>query len=156
VRTLLEQARVPLLGGGRTLMDVVHVDDAVAGIVQAGTSSSAVGEAFNLSDGRRRTLRQVVEALAAAIEREPRCVSVPYGPAYGMSWLVSRACEGLRLPTPASLQCEIVKAMGHDRHFSIAKARRTLDYQPRVAIEDGFRRSFPELDRGPRVAVSAR
>lgn len=155
VRTLLEQARVPLLGGGRTLMDVVHVDDAVAGIVQAGTSPRAVGEAFNLTDGRRRTLRHVLEALAAAIEREPRCVSLPYGPAYGMSWLVSRACEGLRLPTPASLQREIVAAMGHDRHFSIAKARRTLDYQPRVAIEDGFRRSFPELDHEPRVAVSA-
>lgn len=156
VRTLLERARVPLLGGGGTLMDVVHVDDAVTGIVAAGTRSCAIGEAFNVTDGERRTFRQVVEALARALERPPRCVALPYGPVYGSAWLVSRLCEGLNLPVPRSTQREIVKAMGHHRHFSIAKARQRLDYTPQVAIVDGFRRAFPELDHDPRVAVSAR
>ncbi|MFB6286070.1 MAG: NAD-dependent epimerase/dehydratase family protein [Candidatus Bipolaricaulia bacterium] len=156
VRTLLERARVPLLGGGGTLMDVVHVDDAVTGIVEAGTRPSAIGDAFNLTDGEQRTLRQVVEALAQAIERKPRCVALPYGPVYGSAWLVSRLCEAGNLPVPTSLQREIVKAMGHHRHFSIAKARRTLDYTPQVAIVDGFRRSFPELGDDPRVALSVR
>ena len=156
VRAMLEQARVPLLGGGRTLMDVVYVADAVQAMIQAGTRPAAIGEAFNVTDGERRTLHEVVRALAAALGREPRSLTVPYGPVYGASWLTSRTCEWLRLPTPATLQREIVKAMGHHRHFSIAKAQRTLGYAPQVAIEDGFRRSFPELDAPPRVAVSAR
>ena len=156
VRTMLERARVPLLGGGKTLMDVVYVADAVEAMIQAGTQPTAIGEAFNVTDGERRTLGEVVRALAGALGHEPRCLTLPYGPVYGASWLVSRACEWLRLPTPATMQREIVKAMGHHRHFSIAKAQRTLGYSPQVSIEDGFRRSFPELEAAPRVAVPAR
>lgn len=155
-RTLLERAWVPLPGGGRTLMDVVYVGDAVEAIVQAGTQPDAIGEAFNVTDGERRTLRDVVEAFARALRHEPRYISLPYGPVYGTSWLVSRACERFNLSTPQTLQREIVKAMGHDRHFSVAKAERRLGYAPKVAIEDGFRRSLPEQTRVPRVAVSAR
>lgn len=156
VRRMLEQARVPLLGGGQTLMDVVYVADAVEAMIRAGTEPAAIGEAFNVTDGQRRTLRDVVGALAVALQREPRCLNLPFTPVYGVASLVSRACEWLRLPTPATWQREIVKAMGHHRHFSIAKAQRTLGYSPRISIEDGFRRSVPELDPAPRVAVSAR
>ena len=156
VRALLERAWVPLLGDGSTLMDVVDVADAVEAIVRAGTHSGAVGEAFNVTDGHRRTLYDVVEALSRALRREPRYVRLPYAPVYGASWLASRMCERLRLPTPSTLQREIVKAMGHDRHFSIAKAERRLGYAPQVAVEDGFRNAFPDLDDEPHVAVPAR
>lgn len=155
-QTLLDRARVPLLRGGRTLMDTVYVGDAIEALLHAGDQPHAIGEAFNVTDGARRTLRDVVEALAHAWEHEMRHVNVPYAPVYATSWLVTRACERLRLPTPTTLQPEIVKAMGHHRHFSIAKAQRTLGYTPTTSIEDGFRRSFPELDARPSVAVSAR
>lgn len=138
----LTQRRVPLIGGGRTLMDLVYAGDVARALILAGTRDEAVGQAYNVTDGARRTVRELFFALAQTLRVEPRFVSVPYGLAYGAARLISRAAQASGRTPPPNLQPDIIKALGHDRHFDISKIQSQLGYRPRVNLEMGLQQTL--------------
>jgi nucleoside-diphosphate-sugar epimerase len=139
VLQLLTLRRVPLVRGGRALLDLVYVGDVAEALVLASTREEAIGQAYNITDGARRTLREIVETFARAWGQKPRFLSIPYPLAYGTAALVSSLSYWLRFPTPAILRWEVIKAMGHHRHFSISKASHELGYRPKVDLELGLK-----------------
>ncbi len=142
VMGLLSRGRTPLVSGGRVLLDVVYAGDVAEALWRAARSRAAVGQAYNITDGARRTLREVVETFARALGREPRFLRVPYGPAYALARLVSALGPRLGASVPPYLRWEVVKAMGHHRHFSIAKAQEELGYEPRTPLEEGLQKTL--------------
>ncbi|MGI8632752.1 MAG: NAD-dependent epimerase/dehydratase family protein [Solirubrobacterales bacterium] len=67
---LLAGRRPLIFEDGGQLRDFVHVDDIVAATRAAGTAPDAPGRAFNVSTGRRVSIRQIAELLAAAMGSE--------------------------------------------------------------------------------------
>lgn len=142
VLELLSRRWTPLIAGGRVLLDVVYAGDVAEALWLAARSREAIGQAYNITDGARRTLRETVETFAQALGRSPRFLSVPYGPGYGLARAASALGGLLSVPVPSFLRWEVVKAMGHHRHFDISKARGELGYEPKTSLEEGLRETL--------------
>lgn len=123
ISTFLEQARagdpITIQGDGQQTRDFVHVEDVVQANVLAATTDD-VGEAFNIGTGDRITIEELAETIQAATDSDSPIVHHDARP-------------------------------GDIRHSEadISKARRHLDFEPRVDLETGIR----ELAEGGTLEV---
>jgi len=120
---------LPITGTGEETRDFTYVGDVVQGLLAAGVSETAVGEAMNLASGREVT----VASLATLINE---LTGNPAGVRYAdrRPWdNITRRCA------------------------SIEKAGRLLSYRPAVDFDTGIRRTFEWFTQHwDRVARDAR
>jgi uncharacterized protein YbjT (DUF2867 family) len=121
---------VPIPGGGRRLIQPVHVDDLAEFIATVLETDAAVGRAYDVAGPEPLTLRQIVEATEQAAGRRSRLVSLPLGPAIA----AVRAYE--RLSPKPRLKVEQVLRLDEDKAFDISAAV-SLGYAPR-SFADGI------------------
>jgi NADH dehydrogenase len=69
---------VPLIGGGRTRFQPIHVADAADTLVNVLSTDEATGRTYGLAAGEVLTFRELIERLCAAIGRRPRLLTVPF------------------------------------------------------------------------------
>lgn len=69
---------IPLVGGGRTRFQPMHVDDVAEAMARALESSAAAGRIYEFGADEVLTLRELFERLGAALGRRPRLVPVPF------------------------------------------------------------------------------
>ncbi len=105
---------LPITGTGEETRDFTYVDDVVQGLLAAGVSEAAVGEAMNLASGREVT----VASLAALINE------LTGNPA-GVRYVERRPWD------------KIIR-----RRASVEKAGQLLSYRPTVDFETGVRRTW--------------
>lgn len=81
--TSLLRGDAPQLTSGQRLVDWIYVDDVVDALVALAGAPAAVGRALDVGSGRRHTVRQVVETIAAIVGSAvaPRFGDVPDRPA---------------------------------------------------------------------------
>jgi nucleoside-diphosphate-sugar epimerase len=128
----------PMVGGGLAPLDLVHVEDVVQAHLLAARTPQAAGRAYNVTDGRRRTVRELVELASHALGVRVRKVPVP-------AWALTPAAMVLRAPARAVgaagadlLSPGNLRAMLAPHHFSIARARAELGYEPRHQAESSL------------------
>lgn len=132
---------LPLVGGGRQPLDMVYTSDVAQALMLAGTADGAVGEAYNVTDGERHTVRELFELFGELSERRLRTVSVPYPIAYGFASL-SHAWHRFRQPGEEPLVTpDGVRVLACPHHYDISKIRRELGFRPQVPIDEGMRRT---------------
>jgi len=113
VSTFLEQARsgqpITVEGEGDQTRDFVHVSDVVRANLAAATTDN-VGRAYNVGTGESISIRSLAELVRGVTDSRSDVTHVD--------------------PRPADV----------DRsEADVSRARRQLDYQPRVDLEDGLR-----------------
>ena len=89
---LVQQAwrgRVPMVGGGQALCDIVYADDCASALLLAAERPVA-GQSFNITSGECLNLRDILVEVARALDRPIRFVPVPRPVAHGLA-LASRA-----------------------------------------------------------------
>src|SRR5438874_6404673 len=113
-----------IFGDGTQTRDFTYVSDTAAGILAAGQSDAAVGQTFNLGNGREITINNLAQAVAAVVARSD-CQVLHDNPRPG---------DVLRL------------------YADITKARRLLGFQPTVSLREGLGRLkawYESLCRSP-------
>ena len=132
---------LPLVSGGHQLLDMVYTSDVAQALMLAGTVDGIAGEAYNVTDGERHTVRELFELFGSLSRRRLRTVSVPYPLAYGLASL-STAWQKFRKPNAEPLVTpESVRVLTYPHHYDISKIRRELGFAPQVPIDDGMRRT---------------
>ena len=109
---LLKGEPIVVWGDGGAVRDYFHVSDLVRACLRAATRPVA-GEIFNISGGRGVSLRELLELIRRVTGRQPEV----------------RYEEARRFDVP-----ELVLDLG--------KARELLDWQPRIALEEGLERTW--------------
>ncbi len=104
---------LPIMGTGEETRDFTYVDDVVQGLLAAGVSEAATGEAMNLASGRE----VAVSSLAALVNE------LTGNPA-GVRYVERRSWDKITR-----------------RRASVEKAGRLLGYRPTVEFEAGLRRT---------------
>ncbi len=135
---------IPLPDGGRHLVDVVHADDLATGhllVMEAGHP----GEAYNVTDGGRYQLRELIRWMSDALGRSPWCPSVSPWLAHGIIPLIRIAGRLGRIPQFARLERRDVGVFFSDYHFDISKIT-ALGFAPRI----GARTGLPSVLQGRR------
>lgn len=111
----MREGRAPVLGDARPVRDYTFLDDAIAFLVAAGTAQGVAGEALNLGSGKGVSVADLAAKAgqAAGLGLEPRFDAAR-----------ARANEGGAVVA------------------DVQKARRLLAWEPRVALEEGLRRTW--------------
>ena len=139
---LLEHGIVPLIGGGRSTLAVVHAANVVDGLVRAASSDAAGGRAYNLSNDFPITVEDFFRLGSEGLEVRMRRVPVPYRVAragLGAFQLVAPLFFGSRFNAVGSAALDFV---ARDNPFSSARARRELGWNPAVRHEVGVPEAF--------------
>jgi uncharacterized protein YbjT (DUF2867 family) len=125
IRFLWRSPVVPLPGGGRALVQPVHVDDLGRAAVDALSCPNAARRAYNLSGSDPAPLRELVTHVAALLGRRPLLVAVPVRQVAAVVsvWRV--------LGLPPRLSPEQVLRLVEDKAFPHDEARRDWGYAPR-------------------------
>ncbi len=132
--------RFPMLGSGRTLAHFIYIDDLVEGFWLASEKEGALGEVFIIAGPEAVSLNDLVGMIAdeAGVPR-PR-LRFPVKP---FQWLGS-LCEAVFIPLGLDppIYRRRVDFFTKDRSFSIDKARRLLEFEPRVTTAEGVKRTM--------------
>lgn len=124
LRLLRRTPIVPLPGGGRGLLQPVHVADVAQAVVATLDRPATSGQTYEIAGPDPLPLRRVVEIAAASLGRRVRIVSVPLRPVVAGTRLLERLGS-------ERLRAEQVERLVEDKAFDIASARRDLSFAPR-------------------------
>ncbi|MGH7557121.1 MAG: NAD-dependent epimerase/dehydratase family protein [Gemmatimonadota bacterium] len=128
-----------LIGGGANLHHPIYVDDLVDGLLAAARSPDAVGEVLLLAGREPVTTRQMTEAIARAVGREPRRWHAPLLPFTAAAALLELTLRPLGIQPP--LHRRRLDFFRKSHRLSAEKARRRLGFEPRVDFAEGARRT---------------
>jgi len=130
----IQKGRMPMIGHGNYARSVTHIHNLVQGCVLALTKSTAVGQTYYIADAEVYTTRRIIEAMAKALNVEPRYLQLP-------SFIAPIAFLGDRMLAALGLYWQNLHLVGEaDWHVgvSIEKAKRELGYIPTEELETGM------------------
>jgi uncharacterized protein YbjT (DUF2867 family) len=133
VRFVARSPVVPLPGGGRALVQPVHVEDLGRAAVRVLMAKAAERRAYDLPGAEAAPLRELVLHVGTLLSRSPVLVPLPIGPMAAVAGLWDRF--GL----PPRVSAEQVLRLAEDKAFPFDAARRDWDYAPR-----GFREGLAD------------
>jgi dihydroflavonol-4-reductase len=126
----------PMLGHGRTLYHLIHVEDLVDIIQLAAVHPAALGGAVIAGNPEPIPMRRMVEVIGEALGRRVRVVRVPAWPVFAAADICEAVCRPFGLEPP--LYRRRVAFFTKDRAFDTRKLRDVLGYRCRYTNEEGL------------------
>ncbi|WP_409343534.1 NAD-dependent epimerase/dehydratase family protein [Paenibacillus sp. MBLB4367] len=134
-----ERGRVPLIGGGKAVLDLTYVDNAVdALLLCVSAPESALGKAYNITNGESVSLIEVLQRLFGKLGQPLRAKPIPYRAAYALAGLMELAARLKGSGREPLLTRYTVGVLAKSQTLDIAAAKRELGYEPKVSIAEGI------------------
>jgi nucleoside-diphosphate-sugar epimerase len=134
---MIAKRRFVMVGDGRVYYHLVHVDDLIEGFRLLADRPEAVGEIFILGGDGYRSLNDIAALIARTVGSPRPRWHVPAWPIQQLGSLAELVFAPLGVEPP--IYRRRVDFFTKSRAFSIEKARRLLQYSPRIDLEEGFR-----------------
>jgi len=135
------------VGRGDKLSDFTYISNLVDALLAADSllepESQIAGQAYFVTNGEPMGFWDFVSRLLARLDYPPILFGIPYPLAYA----AAAAAEGIdtlrggTLNTENGLSRFAIRYMCTHHYFSIDKAKRDLDWMPRVSIDEGLERT---------------
>jgi dihydroflavonol-4-reductase len=125
-----------LLGNGKCLYHLIHVEDLVAAMILAATHPAAQGEAFICGNPECVTLEHMGRVVGEALGHKVRVLRVPAWPVFLLADCCEWICRPFGLKPP--LYRRRVAFFTKDRSFDTRKLRDVLGYTCSHTSEDGI------------------
>lgn len=133
----IARGKVPLIDGGVALTDLTHLKDASRAMRLAGQSIAA-GRAYNISSGEAWQFRQILDAVCALKQANPRRIKISYGAAMTLASLLETSHRLFAPKQEPILTRQAVVSMGRSMTLDISRARQDLGYTPCVTLQEGI------------------
>lgn len=136
LRRAIRTGVMPLPNGGNALIEVTDVRDAARAFLAADAAAARLGgQAFNITGGAPRRLRELLETIFAALGTAPRPVSVPAD----LAIAAARVAEGIAAMLPGRPEPPVtaytIMTLGYSQTFDLTAARQHLRWAPRYSPE---------------------
>jgi nucleoside-diphosphate-sugar epimerase len=148
---LLESGWMAHVGQGDKLGAFTYVENLADGLILAGTVESVAGEAYVITDGVKLTWRAYFEKLTAALDVPAPRISVSPALVYAAASALEFVYRLFHVRHRPPITRYLVAHLSRDFHFSIAKARRELGYEPQVGVDEAIRRTAEWYVKAVRV-----
>jgi nucleoside-diphosphate-sugar epimerase len=126
-----------LLGRGKCLYHLIHVEDLTDAMLLAATEPRALGEAFICGSPECVTLEQMGGIVAAALGVKHRVIRLPAWPFFLAGDICEFVCRPLGIAPP--IYRRRVAFFTKDRSFDTRKLRDVLGYKCKYTDEEGLR-----------------
>ncbi len=141
---MIRDGKAPIVGGGANLRSMSYLDNLCQGLLLAGGSGGASGQAYWIADRRPYSMNEIVDTIERLLETEfgQRCahkrLRLP-GIASDIARVADGALQSLGL---YNQKIHVLSEMNQTIACSVARAERELGYRPAVELEEGMRRSL--------------
>jgi nucleoside-diphosphate-sugar epimerase len=135
------QGRLAIVGSGAALIDTTYVDNAADAIVAAVEHTPEIaGRPLVVSNGEPRPIRELLARISMAAGLEPPSIRVPYRLAYAGGAVVERLWERRGREDDPPMTSFLAEQLATAHWFDQRETRRSLNWVPRVRLEEGFER----------------
>jgi nucleoside-diphosphate-sugar epimerase len=141
----VSRGRFPLFGSGSGRRHMVYVDDVVSAFFKACERDTAVGEGLIIAGPRPCTLRELVEEVTRATGSKRYGFRLPLAPMLGLAAVVEDVCAAIKIDPP--IYRRRMDFFHSDSEFDISRARRVLDWEPKVGLREGIQRTLEDYRR---------
>lgn len=139
---LLQHGWVPLVGGGRSTMAIVHAANVADGAVLAATNDRAGGRAYNLANDFDVTVREFFTLGGEGLGRHTRFIPIPLGlarAAFAIGLRAVRLSSGGRASLVSN---DSLSMITRDNPYDSSRARAELGWTPRMHPREGIPDAF--------------
>jgi nucleoside-diphosphate-sugar epimerase len=152
--SMIRGGKAPVVGSGNNLRSMAYVDNLCQGLMLAALTERARGKTYWIADRRPYSMNEIIDTIERLLEEEFH-LPVKHGRlrlprvASGVAWLADRALQGLGI---YHSKIHVLSEMDKTIACSVALAEKELGYRPRIALEEGMRRSLQWCtDRGQQI-----
>jgi len=125
-----------LLGQGKCMYHLVHVDDLTNTFIIAATHPDALGETFISGADEPIAIADIARTVAGHFGKKIKVLRLPIGPFFLLADICEAVCKPFKIEPP--IYRRRVAFYSKDRHFDVSKMRNVLGYKPRHTNEDGI------------------
>jgi nucleoside-diphosphate-sugar epimerase len=138
----VRRGRFPLFGSGEGRRHMVYVDDVVSAFFKACERDEALGQGLIIAGPRACTLRELLDEITRATGSRRYGFRLPLAPMLGVAAVVEDVCAALKVDPP--IYRRRMDFFYSDSEFDISRARRVLDWEPKVNLREGIRRTLED------------
>ena len=142
--TMVRQGKGPIVGPGTNLRSMAYTENTAEGLRLAGFHPSASGQVYWIADERPYSMNEILDTIESLLEKEfnlpvaHRRLRLP-GLASELALAVDWAVQSVGL---YHQKLHVLSEMNKTIACTVEKARQELGYAPRIALEEGMRRSI--------------
>ncbi len=125
-----------LLGKGKCMYHLVHVDDLTNTFIVAATHPAAQGETFISGSNEPIAIAEIGRIVAEHFGKPFKILRLPIGPFFLAGDICEAICKPLGIEPP--IYRRRVAFYSKDRNFDVSKMRNVLGYSPRHANREGI------------------
>ncbi|MFC1497783.1 NAD-dependent epimerase/dehydratase family protein [Verrucomicrobiota bacterium] len=129
----------PLIGRGKCLYHLIHVEDLANIMILAATHEAALGEVFICGNPECFSLEQIGKTVAEILNNNFKIIRLPAWPFFVAGYLCEFICKPFGIEPP--IYPRRVAFFTKDRSFDTLKLRKTLGYQVKYSNEQGLKQT---------------
>lgn len=136
-----EKLGVPLLNGGKNLVDMTSVENVAYALRLAVEAHDPSGSVYNITNDDPRVFIDVLEQLFAELGVVPKYFKLNYNLMFSMAAMLEKwyALKKQYDKEPA-LTRYTVCTLGHSQTLDITRAKNSLGYAPKVTLDETIKR----------------
>jgi nucleoside-diphosphate-sugar epimerase len=141
---MIKEGRAPLVGPGTNRRSMAYIDNICQALLLCERVVHARGQVYWIADSRPYAMTEILDTVERVLERDfgvavaHRRLRLP-GVVSDLARLADRVLQSMRI---YSQRIHVLSEMNRTIACSVEKAQRELGYDPRVALEEGLRRSI--------------
>jgi len=133
---MINKGYLPMLGKGKGVYHLIHVDDLTEIMLLAGHSPAALSEVFIAANDDPIRIEDMGKVIAKALNKKLRIIRLPITPFFWAADICKAVCMPFGIQPP--IYRRRVAFYTKDRKFDISKLNNVLGYQLRYTNETGL------------------
>jgi 2-alkyl-3-oxoalkanoate reductase len=129
----------PMFGTGRTLYHPLYIDNLVDAFMLCLAPGVGNGREYLIADEHHYPIEEIVKAVGRALGVDVHIPHYPVMPVVAAGHICEKVCKPFGITPP--IFPRRVDWYRQNRAFDISRAKRELGYAPRIALDEGLRRT---------------
>jgi nucleoside-diphosphate-sugar epimerase len=139
----IRSQRFPMIGDGGNLRHCIYISDLIDAFELCATRDEAVGQTFIFGDETAVTVAQLVNEIASVMNVTPPKIKIPLNIATSICSVTESLFRVAGKEPPLSTRT--LKFFTNNTSFDINKAKRLLQFLPRVPLRNGLEQTYSYL-----------
>ncbi len=136
---LAKKGKFLMFGNGKTFYHPVYIDNLNDGFLKAFLSDKVNAEAYIIGDEKYYTIEELVLKVGESMGINVKIIHLPFAPLYIAACICEFLCKIINITPP--LFRRRVDWFRQNRAFKIDKAKKEINYQPTVGLEEGLKKT---------------
>lgn len=141
--------RLRLVGDGTKLVDATYIDNVIDAHLLAAyrlnPDASCAGRAYFITNGEPWPMAKILNEILRAAGIPPVQKTISEGTAYAVGSVLEKLWGWFRLPDEPPMTRFMARQLATAHWYDIAAAKRDLEYEPHVSMEEGMTRLAESL-----------